>query len=133
MSAFMDTLVAGKIKVTSITRLQNISMWQSYAVKRQSIIQREFNIEVCLDAQPCWGRPAGGAPGFFRQSCGVAQFWRPPVLVSPNFGVAQFWCRPIAVSPNCGVAQFWCRPILMSCQLSHTPNLLVWRGLRGRS
>tara|TARA_B100000524_G_scaffold177348_1_gene91244 strand:- start:325 stop:507 length:183 start_codon:yes stop_codon:yes gene_type:complete len=26
MSAFMDTLVAGKIKVTSITRLQNISM-----------------------------------------------------------------------------------------------------------
>ena len=104
--------------------------WQSYAVKRQSIIQREFNIEVCLDAQPFWGRPAGGAPGFFRQSCGVAQFWRPPVLVSLSFGVPQFWrppvlpspsfavpqfCRPpVLASPSFGVPQFWCRPILVS-------------------
>ena len=88
--------------------------WQSYAVKRQSIIQREFNIEVCLDAQPFWGRPAGGAPGFFRQSCGVAQFWRPPVLVSLSFCVPQFWRPPVLASPSFGVPQFWCRPILVS-------------------
>ena len=32
---------ANKVKIQSIERVQNVSMWQSYAVKRQTVLQRE--------------------------------------------------------------------------------------------
>ena len=37
---FMKTL-NGNIKVQSVERIQSMSMWQSYAVKRQTILMRE--------------------------------------------------------------------------------------------
>lgn len=40
-SAFMKTLQRTNIKVHSVERVQNTSMWQSYAVKRQTIVQRD--------------------------------------------------------------------------------------------
>lgn len=40
VNAFMRTL-SPSIKVQSVERVQNLTMWQSYAVKRQSIITRE--------------------------------------------------------------------------------------------
>merc|ERR1712185_50390 len=33
----------GHIKVLSVERIQNMSMWQSYAVKRQTVLDREKN------------------------------------------------------------------------------------------
>ena len=87
-----------------------------------------------LVASPSFGVPQFWCPSVLVSlSFGVPQFWRPPVLPSPSFAVPQFWRPPVLASPNFGVAQFWCRPILMSCQFSHPPNLLAWRGLRGGS
>ena len=39
-AAFMKTLTPN-VKIRSIERIQNTSMWQSYAVKRQTIIMRD--------------------------------------------------------------------------------------------
>ena len=41
VSAFQKTLGRQNIKVTEVHRVQNMSMWQSFAVKRQSILTRE--------------------------------------------------------------------------------------------
>jgi len=38
---FMGTLNPSKVKVVDVQRIQNMSMWQSFAVKRQTILQRE--------------------------------------------------------------------------------------------
>jgi len=46
-SFFMKTLQPN-IKVQSIERIQNISMWQSYAVKRQTTAMREPDAEAAL-------------------------------------------------------------------------------------
>ena len=40
IAAFMKTLHPG-IKVQEVLRIENMSMWQSYAVKRQTVLQRE--------------------------------------------------------------------------------------------
>ena len=40
VNAFMSTL-GPHIKVQGVQRIQNMSMWQSYAVKRQTVLQRE--------------------------------------------------------------------------------------------
>merc|ERR1712226_546153 len=40
LAAFMKTL-APNIKPVSVERIENFSMWQSYAVKRQTVLTRE--------------------------------------------------------------------------------------------
>jgi len=44
-SAFMHTAPAG-VSVKRVLRIQNLSMWQSYAVKRQTILSREQNVNT---------------------------------------------------------------------------------------
>merc|ERR1712196_535165 len=41
VSAFMKTLGHTNVRVESVERIQNMSMWQSFAVKRQSVLTRE--------------------------------------------------------------------------------------------
>ena len=38
---FMQTLHHTSVRIVSIERIQNVSMWQSYAVKRQTVVSRE--------------------------------------------------------------------------------------------
>merc|ERR1712164_210130 len=38
---FMQTLNHTNVRIVSIERIQNVSMWQSYAVKRQTVLSRE--------------------------------------------------------------------------------------------
>ena len=38
---FMQTLNHTNVRIVSIERIQNVSMWQSYAVKRQTVVSRE--------------------------------------------------------------------------------------------
>ena len=39
--AFMSTLDRNKVKVLKVERIQNLAMWQSYVVKRQTVCARE--------------------------------------------------------------------------------------------
>ena len=41
VAAFQHSLAGRNVRVLGVDRVQNQSMWQSYAVKRQTIIQRE--------------------------------------------------------------------------------------------
>lgn len=41
VDAFMDSLDQKRVQVQYVERIQNVSMWQSYAVKRQTVLQRE--------------------------------------------------------------------------------------------
>merc|ERR1712164_111413 len=38
---FMQTLNHTNVRIMGIERIQNVSMWQSYAVKRQTVLSRE--------------------------------------------------------------------------------------------
>jgi len=75
---FMKTLHPG-VKVTSIERIQNLTMWQSYAVKRQTTAMREADTEAALMRfEKRWlfhGTDADTVPkiigmGFNRSFCG---------------------------------------------------------------
>ena len=46
---FQKTLIRRKITVVSVERVQNLSMWQSFAVKRQAVLQRENESKDKLD------------------------------------------------------------------------------------
>ena len=41
MDAFLLTLDRRSVKIHSVERVQNVSLWQSYCVKKASIIARE--------------------------------------------------------------------------------------------
>lgn len=38
---FLGSLDASKVQVVKVERIQNMSLWQSFAVKRQTVLQRE--------------------------------------------------------------------------------------------
>merc|ERR1711903_129341 len=78
-NAFLLTLPAKNFRIYSIDRVQNVSLWQSYAVKKSSICGREEDQTKALRKYVrCWlfhGCPGDIVPkilqqGFNRSFCG---------------------------------------------------------------
>ncbi|KAG7341246.1 receptor family ligand binding protein [Nitzschia inconspicua] len=56
-SAFLSTLKSRKLKIHGIERIQNMGMWQSYVVKRQTICYREAELDrpqAIQRLERCW-------------------------------------------------------------------------------
>ena len=69
VAAFQQTLPGG-ISVVSVERVQNQSMWQSYAVKRQTIVQREKDNAGASRFERVWlfhGTDEGTVPKIIQQ------------------------------------------------------------------
>merc|ERR1711935_622781 len=46
VEAAFDSSLACKVKIASINRVENLAMWQSFVVKRQTIVSREISQET---------------------------------------------------------------------------------------
>lgn len=76
--AFMRTLDPKTVKVVKVERIQNLTLWQSFAVKRRTIMQRESDKEKAKRLERLWlfhGAPPDVVPkilqqGFNRSFCG---------------------------------------------------------------
>ena len=54
VEAFMTTLDPGRVQVVGVERIQNEAMWQTFAVKRQTILQREKDQASAARFERCW-------------------------------------------------------------------------------
>jgi len=76
--AFMRTLNASKVSIVKVERIENMSLWQSFAVKRQTVLQRESDQASAARLERTWlfhGTTADIVPkiiqqGFNRAFCG---------------------------------------------------------------
>merc|ERR1711959_9175 len=78
VDAFMQTLNASKVQVVKVERIENMSLWQSFAVKRQTVLQREKDVSASSRFERAWlfhGTTEDIVPkivqqGFNRSFCG---------------------------------------------------------------
>jgi len=78
VEAFTLSLPPGKVSVVGVERIENVSLWQSYAVKRQTVFGREKDEKVREKFERAWlfhGTTAEIVPkiteqGFNRSFCG---------------------------------------------------------------
>merc|ERR1711907_427566 len=78
VDAFMLSLRGSRIKVVSVERIQNAAMWQTFAVKRQTVLQREKDTAAAARFERRWlfhGTDQDTVPkitqqGFNRSFCG---------------------------------------------------------------
>jgi poly [ADP-ribose] polymerase 10/14/15 len=105
-NAFLLTLPAKNFRIYSIDRVQNVSLWQSYAVKKSSICGREEDQTKALRKYVrCWlfhGCPGDIVPkilqqGFNRSFCGKnATFYGKGVYFARDakYSTYPLYCRP---------------------------------------
>jgi poly [ADP-ribose] polymerase 10/14/15 len=78
VDAFMQTLNASQVNVVKVERIENMTLWQSFAVKRQTVLQREKDPSSTSDLERIWlfhGTTEDIVPkivqqGFNRSFCG---------------------------------------------------------------
>jgi poly [ADP-ribose] polymerase 10/14/15 len=104
--AFLLTLPAKNFRIYSIDRVQNVSLWQSYAVKKSNICGREEDESKALRKYVrCWlfhGCPGDIVPkilqqGFNRSFCGKnATFYGKGVYFARDakYSTYPLYCRP---------------------------------------
>jgi len=106
LNAFMLTLNRSNFRIYSIDRVQNVSLWQSYSVKKSQICAREEDESKALRKYVrCWlfhGCPGDIVPkilqqGFNRSFCGKnATFYGKGVYFARDakYSTYPLYCRP---------------------------------------
>ena len=56
VNAFLATAHNDRIRVLEVERVQNVAMWQSFAMKRQTILQRETDQTTATRFERRWCR-----------------------------------------------------------------------------
>ena len=103
---FMASLSGWSVRVLSVERVQNMSMWQSFAVKRQTVLQREKDPKLAavrFEKELFHGTDQDTVPkitqqGFNRSFCGKnATAYGKGVYFATNSSCA---CRPLSLSKH---------------------------------
>ncbi|KAG7355278.1 receptor family ligand binding protein [Nitzschia inconspicua] len=108
-SAFLSSLKSKKLKIHGIERIQNMGMWQSYVVKRQTICYRETELDrpqALQRFEKCWLWHGTNKEvyekiiqqGFNRSFCGKnATLWGKGVYFARD---AEYSSREVYSSPD---------------------------------
>lgn len=97
--AFLKTLNRSMISVVKIERVENMSLWQSFAVKRQTVLQRDGDPSKAAQLERVWlfhGTSPDTVPkivnqGFNRSFCGKN---------ATRFGKGVYFARDAAYSSS---------------------------------